>query len=80
MPEIRFAVPGDLETRTGGYIYDRRLMAELRRLGYGAATIIGVLLSCLPSMRNVARPSHDSSRTLIVAVPAALTSSPSLAV
>ena len=34
MPDLRFAVPGDLETRTGGYIYDRRLMGELRRLGW----------------------------------------------
>src|ERR1700690_4404059 len=34
VPDLTFAVPGDLETRTGGYIYDRRLMAELRRLGW----------------------------------------------
>jgi len=34
VPDLRFAVPGNLETRTGGYIYDRRLIAELRRLGW----------------------------------------------
>ncbi len=34
VPDLRFAVPGDIETRTGGYIYDRRLMVELRRLGW----------------------------------------------
>ena len=34
VPDLRFAVPGDIETRTGGYIYDRRLMLELRRLGW----------------------------------------------
>jgi glycosyltransferase involved in cell wall biosynthesis len=33
-PDISFAVPGDIETRTGGYIYDRRLMLELRRAGW----------------------------------------------
>jgi glycosyltransferase involved in cell wall biosynthesis len=31
---IAFAVPGDLTTLTGGYVYDRRIIAELKRLGW----------------------------------------------
>lgn len=30
---IAFLLPGDPETRTGGYIYDKRIVAGLRRLG-----------------------------------------------
>jgi glycosyltransferase involved in cell wall biosynthesis len=31
---VTFAVPGSLDTPTGGYVYDRRIIAELRRLGW----------------------------------------------
>ena len=31
---LAFAVPGDLNIPTGGYTYDRRIIAELRKLGW----------------------------------------------
>lgn len=34
MRRVTFAVPGDIETASGGYGYDRRIIAELRRLGW----------------------------------------------
>jgi len=32
--DLVFAVPGDLDTPTGGYAYDKRMIAELRELGW----------------------------------------------
>jgi len=32
--ELWFAIPGDIETRTGGTIYDKKVMAELRSAGW----------------------------------------------
>lgn len=34
MPRVVLIVPGDIETRTGGYIYDKRIAEGLRALGW----------------------------------------------
>jgi glycosyltransferase involved in cell wall biosynthesis len=36
---LAFAVPGDLDTPTGGYAYDKRMIAELRKLGWDVEVI-----------------------------------------
>ncbi len=38
MPSLAFLVPGDLNTRTGGYEYDRRMVEGLRRLDWHVTT------------------------------------------
>lgn len=37
--ELYFAIPGDLESRTGGYAYDRRLLQEFAALGLRTTVI-----------------------------------------
>ena len=36
---VTWAVPGDIETVSGGYAYDRRIIAELGRLGWEVALV-----------------------------------------
>ncbi len=37
MKGVHFLIPGDPDTRTGGYLYDRRIMAELAARGWSVA-------------------------------------------
>jgi glycosyltransferase involved in cell wall biosynthesis len=36
---VTWAIPGDIQTVTGGYAYDRRIIAELKRLGWGVELV-----------------------------------------
>src|SRR6267378_1347742 len=59
-----FAVPGDLATPTGGYAYDRRMIAELARLGWSVEVAdIGNDFP-RPSTRTL-----DATRSRLSAVP-----------
>lgn len=59
-PSITLVVPGRLDTRTGGYIYDRRIAEGLRRLGWRVDLLeLGVSFPCpTPADRE------DASRAL----------------
>jgi glycosyltransferase involved in cell wall biosynthesis len=61
---VAFAVPGDLATPTGGYAYDRRMIAELQQLGWQVDVIdLG---------DGFPRPSPEQktrARSLLAAVP-----------
>lgn len=51
---VAFAVPGNIETLTGGYVYDRRMIAELERLGWH--------VDLVNLSEGFPRPSHDQRK------------------
>ncbi len=61
MRRVAFAVPGDLATPTGGYGYDRRMIAELQTLGW-QVDVVGLREEGIEA---------GSARELTVDVPAA---------
>ncbi|WP_224815358.1 glycosyltransferase family 4 protein [Hasllibacter sp. MH4015] len=70
-PKAAFAIPGDINTVTGGYIYERRLLEGLRDLGHDVAHIQFGDSFPDPSdadMKHAARALHalDPSRALIL--------------
>lgn len=61
---VVFAVPGSLDTPTGGYAYDKRIMAELRQLGWDVECLdIG---DGFPSPDETTR---SAARSLLLNVP-----------
>ena len=60
-----FAVPGDLATPTGGFAYDRRMIAELRQLGWRID-----LLNLGEGFPWPSEPTLASARTRLLAIPA----------
>ncbi len=64
MKRVVFAVPGSLDTPTGGYAYDRRIMAELRQLGWD--------VECLDLGEGFPAPdeaTRSAARSLLLKIP-----------
>jgi glycosyltransferase involved in cell wall biosynthesis len=65
MPTLHFLVPGDPATRTGGFIYDRRIVQSLRQQGW--TVTVHVLTGDFPEA-NVA--TRDRAGRLFASLPA----------
>jgi glycosyltransferase involved in cell wall biosynthesis len=64
MPSLAMLIPGDLDSRTGGYAYDRRIIAGLRELRW--TVTVGTLDASYP------QPSPDAqadTRAILTALP-----------
>ena len=57
MPPIYFVVPDDLNSRTGGYIYDKRIVEGLR--GFGQSVEVVTLNGNFPFLSNVEKKSAE---------------------
>ena len=67
MRELVFAVPGDLATPTGGYAYDRRIIAELPDCGWHAS-----VLDLGDGFSRPAARAHAAASARLTALPAGL--------
>ncbi len=65
MPEVVFAIPGDLATPTGGYRYDRRVIELLPEFGWNVRHLALPGDYPVPSRANL-----DETRRLLAATPA----------
>ena len=61
---IVFAVPGSLDTPTGGYGYDRRIISELRQLGWDVE-----YLDIGEGFPSPDEPTRSAARSLLLEVP-----------
>jgi glycosyltransferase involved in cell wall biosynthesis len=64
MQALHFAVPGDLDTLTGGYLYDRRVVDELRAAGWDVT--VHTLDASFPHPGAAAR---EDARRVLAKVP-----------
>lgn len=64
MPSLVFLVPGELETPTGGYVYDRRMIEGLRRRGWAVA-----VHSLEPSFPDPAPAALERAAEILAAIP-----------
>ena len=58
---IAFAIPGAIETRTGGYAYDRRLIAGLRARGVAVHHLAWPASFPAPAVADLAAAAHSLS-------------------
>ena len=68
MRSLNFFIPGDIDTLTGGYLYDKRIAAELGR--QGITTVIHRLSASFPWPN--AEAFSDAQRKLVALEPGAL--------